>query len=105
MLRHIALGRSNKATAMTHKISVETVKEKVKYILWKHGVSDRTHAGSRLGGASKSRLVRVRLPATWAESIVGGTAYRGLSDFVPSRDRYPAKTRGLHRPEPFPRLG
>ena len=44
VLRHIALGLSNKEIAMTLEISVETVKEHVQNILRKIGVSDRTQA-------------------------------------------------------------
>jgi len=44
VLRHIALGLSNKEIAMSLEISVETVKEHVQNILRKIGVSDRTQA-------------------------------------------------------------
>lgn len=44
VLRHIALGLSNKEIALSLDISVETVKEHVQNILRKLGVSDRTQA-------------------------------------------------------------
>ena len=44
VLRHIALGLSNKEIAMALEISVETVKEHVQKILRRIGVSDRTQA-------------------------------------------------------------
>ncbi len=44
VLRHIALGLSNKEIARSLQISVETVKEHVQNILRKLGVSDRTQA-------------------------------------------------------------
>ncbi len=44
VLRHIALGLSNREIANSLQISVETVKEHVQNILRKLGVSDRTQA-------------------------------------------------------------
>ncbi len=44
VLRHIALGLSNKEIARSLEISVETVKEHVQNLLRKLGVSDRTQA-------------------------------------------------------------
>ena len=44
VLRHVALGLSNKEIGRSLKISVETVKEHVQKILRKVGVSDRTQA-------------------------------------------------------------
>ena len=44
VLRHIALGLSNKEIAASLEISIETVKEHVQNILRKLGVSDRTQA-------------------------------------------------------------
>ena len=44
VLRHIALGLSNKEIAKSLEISVETVKEHVQNILRKIGVTDRTQA-------------------------------------------------------------
>lgn len=44
VLRHIALGLSNREIAQSLQISVETVKEHVQNILRKLGVSDRTQA-------------------------------------------------------------
>ena len=44
VLRHVALGLSNKEIAASLEISIETVKEHVQHILRKLGVSDRTQA-------------------------------------------------------------
>ena len=44
MLRHLALGLSNKEIAKSLSISVETVKEHVQHVLRKIGVNDRTQA-------------------------------------------------------------
>ncbi|QDS96323.1 Response regulator protein VraR [Roseimaritima multifibrata] len=44
VLRHVALGLSNKEIALSLQISVETVKEHVQNILRKWSVSDRTDA-------------------------------------------------------------
>ncbi|MCE9544061.1 MAG: response regulator transcription factor [Planctomycetia bacterium] len=44
VLRHIALGLSNKEIAKSLEISIETVKEHVQNILRKIGVTDRTQA-------------------------------------------------------------
>jgi DNA-binding NarL/FixJ family response regulator len=44
VLRHVALGLSNKEIAKSLTISVETVKEHVQNILRKLSVSDRTQA-------------------------------------------------------------
>jgi DNA-binding NarL/FixJ family response regulator len=44
VLRHIALGLSNREIGLSLGISVETVKEHVQHILRKLGVSDRTQA-------------------------------------------------------------
>jgi DNA-binding NarL/FixJ family response regulator len=44
VLRHIALGLSNKEIGLSLKISVETVKEHVQNILRKIAVVDRTQA-------------------------------------------------------------
>ena len=44
VLRHVALGLSNKEIGRSLEISVETVKEHVQHILRKIGVSDRTQA-------------------------------------------------------------
>ena len=44
VLRHVALGLSNKETAQALSISVETVKEHVQNILRKFAVTDRTQA-------------------------------------------------------------
>jgi len=44
VLRHVALGLSNKEIGHSLEISVETVKEHVQHILRKLGVSDRTQA-------------------------------------------------------------
>jgi DNA-binding NarL/FixJ family response regulator len=44
VLRHMALGLSNKEIAQSLTISVETVKEHVQNILRKLAVSDRTQA-------------------------------------------------------------
>jgi len=54
VLRHIALGLSNKEIAKSLKISVETVKEHVQNILRKTNATDRTAAAVR---AIKSGLV------------------------------------------------
>ena len=47
VLRHIAMGLSNKEIAKSLAISVETVKEHVQNILRKVGASDRTDAAVR----------------------------------------------------------
>ena len=47
VLRHIALGLSNKEIARSLMISVETVKEHVQNILRKVNASDRTDAAVR----------------------------------------------------------
>ena len=44
VLRHLALGLSNKEIAKSLSISVETVKEHVQHVLRKIGVNDRTQA-------------------------------------------------------------
>ncbi len=44
VLRHLALGLSNKEIAKSLEISVETVKEHVQHVLRKIGVNDRTQA-------------------------------------------------------------
>jgi DNA-binding NarL/FixJ family response regulator len=44
VLRHLALGLSNKEIAKSLAISVETVKEHVQHVLRKIGVNDRTQA-------------------------------------------------------------
>ncbi|HEY4311212.1 MAG TPA: response regulator transcription factor [Pirellulales bacterium] len=44
VLRHLALGLSNKEIAKSLTISVETVKEHVQHVLRKIGVNDRTQA-------------------------------------------------------------
>lgn len=44
VLRHLALGLSNKEIAQSLSISLETVKEHVQYVLRKIGVNDRTQA-------------------------------------------------------------
>ncbi|MCH7520475.1 MAG: response regulator transcription factor [Candidatus Marinimicrobia bacterium] len=44
VLRHVALGLSNKEIGRSLGISIETVKEHVQNILRKIGVSDRTQA-------------------------------------------------------------
>ena len=44
VLRHIALGLSNKEIALSLKLSVDTVKEHVQNILRKLEVNDRTQA-------------------------------------------------------------
>ena len=44
VLRHLALGSTNKEIAVQLKISYETVKEHVQHILRKIGVTDRTQA-------------------------------------------------------------
>ncbi len=44
VLRHLALGLSNKEIAKSLSISVETVKEHVQHVLRKVGVNDRTQA-------------------------------------------------------------
>lgn len=44
VLRHVALGLSNKEIARSLDISVETVKEHVQHVLRKIGVTDRTQA-------------------------------------------------------------
>lgn len=54
VLRHIALGLSNKEIARSLSISVETVKEHVQNILRKIRANDRTDAAVR---AIKSGLV------------------------------------------------
>ena len=47
VLRHVALGLSNREIAFSLKISVETVKEHVQNILRKTGASDRTDVAVR----------------------------------------------------------
>lgn len=44
VLRHLALGLSNKEIGQSLSISIETVKEHVQHLLRKMGVSDRTQA-------------------------------------------------------------
>ncbi|MCE9608071.1 MAG: response regulator transcription factor [Planctomycetia bacterium] len=44
VLRHLALGLSNKEIAQSLEISIETVKEHVQHLLRKMGVNDRTQA-------------------------------------------------------------
>lgn len=44
VLRHLALGLSNKEIAQSLQISIETVKEHVQHLLRKMGVNDRTQA-------------------------------------------------------------
>jgi DNA-binding NarL/FixJ family response regulator len=44
VLRHLALGLSNKEIAQSLSISIETVKEHVQHLLRKMGVNDRTQA-------------------------------------------------------------
>lgn len=44
ILRHVALGLSNKEISQSLSISVETVKEHVQHVLRKTGVTDRTQA-------------------------------------------------------------
>ena len=47
VLRHVALGLSNKEIARSLKISVETVKEHVQNVLRKMKANDRTDAAVR----------------------------------------------------------
>ena len=44
VLRHLALGLSNKEISQSLSISIETVKEHVQHLLRKMGVNDRTQA-------------------------------------------------------------
>jgi DNA-binding NarL/FixJ family response regulator len=44
VLRHLALGLSNKEIGLSLSISIETVKEHVQHLLRKMGVNDRTQA-------------------------------------------------------------
>ncbi len=101
VLRHLALGLSNKEIAKTLSISVETVKEHVQHVLRKIDVNDRTQAavvrrpqrdrlndrGQGVGQVHVERETghvqlrhRARIPSTLSAHHVGHVARQGRVD-------------------------